>query len=135
MPGFQMRQQAPQAQAYVPQPAQWQTPKKTRAVSADPIARFVLPSPETLGVTVRLNPPQPISTQASVDWNQIQSRMERLRVLRYEKDRLPAGGVRVRMLLPTSDPAQGQPVEAHAETEAAAVVMALNAAETWAQKR
>ncbi len=108
-------------------------PAKMRGVSADPPAKFVLPSPAALGVTTSLN--LPAAQKTVVDWNQIQSRMERLRVLRYEKDGSIPGRVSVKILLPTSDPTRGQPVEAQAETEAAAIVMALDAAEAWAQKR
>jgi len=146
----------PQPQAFAPQPTQWQAPAspaylasgvprqslgtkqplpaKARGVSADPPAKFVLPSPEALGVTANLNLRLSPAPNTPVDWNQIQARMERLGVLRYEKDRQQEG-VRVMMLLPTSDPTRGQPVQAQAETEAAAIVMALDAAEAWMQKR
>lgn len=138
-----MRQQAAQAQ-----PTPWKSapplahqaagvqtqpvPVRTRGVSAEAPAKFVLPSPQALGVTVSLHSP---AVKAPIDWNLIQSRLERLGVLRYEKNILSADGVRVVLLLPTSDPAQGQPVTAHAATEAAAIVMALDAAEAWARKR
>jgi hypothetical protein len=150
MPNMAMpvRVMPPQPQAMAPQSTQWQAPAylasrvnppqlpaKVRGVSADLPAKFVLPSPEALGVTANLNLPQPAAATTRVDWNQIQSRMEQLKVLRYEKDCVPAGGVRVSMLLPTSDPMRGQPVEARAETEAAAIVMALDAAEAWMRKR
>ena len=154
MQGMPMPPLAPQPQAMMPQPTQWQpmrmpspanlaagvspqpVPAIVRGVSADPrpAAKFVLPSPEALGVSTSLSVPQPAVPKLQVDWNQIQARMERLRVLRYEKDRQPAG-VRVTLLLPTNDPTRGQPVTAHAETEAAAVAMALDAAEAWTQKR
>jgi len=146
----------PQPQAFAPQSTQWQAPlspaylasgvpkqslgtrqplpTKARGVSADPPVKFVLPSPEALGVTANLNLRPPAAPNTPVDWNQIQARMERLGVLRYEKDRQQVG-VRVMMLLPTSDPTRGQPVEAQAETEAVAIVMALDAAEAWMQKR
>jgi hypothetical protein len=131
--------QQPQSQVYAPQPqpqpAKWQatapTPTKVRGVSADAIAKFVMPSPESLGVSTNLNLTATPAPAKQADWNQIQARMEQLKVLRYEKDRPQAGVVRVKMLLPTSDPTRGQPVEAQAETEAAAVLMALDAAENW----
>ena len=142
MPGQPMpvRTLAPQSQAYVPQPAQWQTPAhlmpaKVRGVSAEAPRAFALPSPETLGVSANLNLAQPAVTKTQVDWNQIQARMERLNVLKYEKDLPQAGVIRVKMLLPTSDPTRAQPVEAQAETEAVAIVMALDAAEAWQNKK
>jgi hypothetical protein len=136
------------AQATSVQPTKWKAPAqlasgvnlpgppaKVRGVSADVPPKFVLPSPEALGVSVNLNLPPADAPKARVDWNQIQSRLERLGVLRYEKERIPAGGVRISMLLPTGDPTRGQPVEARAQTEAAAIVMALDAAEAWMRKR
>lgn len=129
-----------QPQSYAP-PAnmQWQAsgpaapPAKVRGVSADPVAKFVLPSPQALGVSTSLSLPQP--TAAKVDWNQIQTRMERLKVLAYDKDRPQPGVVRVKMLVATADPTRGLPVEAQAETEAAAIGMALDAAEAWLRKQ
>jgi hypothetical protein len=132
-----------------PQPTQWQTPSnaslaagvmpqplpaKVRGVSADApaVKKFMMPSPEALGVTVTDSPG---AAKSPVDWMLIQSRMERLGVLQYKKNALSTGGVRVMMMLPTSNPALGQPVEAQAETESAAIVMALDAAEEWARKR
>jgi hypothetical protein len=110
-------------------------PAKARGVAPETpaIRKFDMPSPEALGITVTASAPQPASTQ--VDWKQIQSRMERLGVLRYKKIALANGAVGVSMLLPTSDPAMGQPVEAQAQTEAAAILLALDAAEAWARKR
>ncbi len=107
-------------------------PAKARGVSAEPVsARFMLPSPEALGVTTSLSSPVQAAATAPLDWNVIQGRMDRLGVLRYQKDRLPAGGMRVLLLLPTADATKAQPVEAQADTEAAAVTLALNAAESW----
>ena len=78
---------------------------------------------EALGVATDLKLPT-----VHVDWNQIQARMERLGVVRYQKQ-VEAGAVRVTLVLP----AGGRPVEAQRETEAAAVVVALQQAEM--QKR
>ena len=104
-------------------------------MSAETVSKFFVPSPESLGVSANLNLQATPAPTRQVDWNQIQARMERLKVLRYEKDRPQAGVVRVKMLLPTSDPTRGQPVEAQAETEAAAILMALDAAEAWQRKQ
>ena len=100
------------------------------------IQKFVLPSPQSLGVSTSLSLPTPKTEAAPVvDWRQIQTRMERLGVLRYNKVQAANGGVHVTMLFPTSDPTKGQPMSAQAETEAAAVVMILNYAEDWVRKR
>src|ERR1700688_1733784 len=98
----------PAYQAIASQPTQWQTapPATVRGAMADPPKKFVLPSPTALGVSADLKVPAP-----TVDWKQIQARMERLNVLRYQKERLSGGGVQVTMLLPTNDPTRGQPVE------------------------
>jgi hypothetical protein len=113
----------------VPQPTAWQAtqplPVKARGVAAEPApAKFVMPSPETLGVTAAAAAPMP-----QVDWQQIQARMARLGVLRYRKDALPTGGCQVTLLLPTADPTRGQPVQANGETEVAALLIALAQAE------
>ena len=113
---------------------------KVRGVSADPqpapiTAKFVMPSPQALGVSTELSSRPLVPLPAQVDWNQIQSRMERLGVLRFEKDRASDGVVRVRLLLPTADPTKAQPVEAQAATEAAAILLAVEHAEQWMQKR
>jgi hypothetical protein len=117
-----------------PAPTTWQTPPIASVVNPRPtLARFVLPSPEALGVSVSLTGAQP-APATQVDWNAVQARMERTGVLRYKKEALP-GGVRVTLTLRTSDPGLGQPVVAQATSEPAAIAMALDAAEAWAQKR
>ena len=127
-------------------PTQWQTagvtapqpPAVVRGVAHETPKKFVLPRPEALGVSTQLalHPTAaPVSTpQTTVDWNQIQARMERLRVVGYSKAAQP-GGVRVMLVLPTADPSQRQPFEAQAATEAAAIQIALGQAETWVQTR
>ena len=65
------RPQAPPPQARAPLPSQWQAPaqlasgtsaqplpSKVRGVSGTVAAKFVLPSPETLGVAANLNLPK-----------------------------------------------------------------------------
>ena len=133
---------APQAQP-APQPTHWQNaaapvpkpPAVVRGVAPEAPAKFVLPRPEALGVSTSLALQQP-SPQApvQVDWNQIQARMERLRVVRYNKVQ-QADGVHVTLLLPTGDPTMGQPFEARANNEAGAIQDALQQAEAWAQRR
>jgi hypothetical protein len=95
-----------------------------------------MPSPEELGVATRVAvPKQQPATPATVDWNAIHAQMERLGVLDRTTKPLPGGGVRVTILLPTKDRTQGQPIQAEAQTEAAAIAAALRSAETWMQKR
>jgi hypothetical protein len=164
----------PQQYATPPQPSTWQVPQrqqqptpslgylagatapslpaKVRGVSAEPSpaplpVKFVLPSPEALGLATPLTvkgpsappvpnvPNVPNVPAVRLDWNQAHARMERLGVLRFQKDHPPTGGVRVTLLLPTADPTRGQPIEASAATEAAAVLAALQRAETWLQQR
>ncbi len=129
---------APQAtQWQVPRPAPIQQPPLgiARGVSQEPTApaKFVLPSPQALGVSTTFNlPAAPVA--APVDWNQIQARIERLGVLKYEKERVGPDLIRVRLVLPTADPTLGQPVSAQGATEVAAILLALDQAENWMQK-
>jgi hypothetical protein len=116
-----------------PAPTTWQTPVAAVVNPRQTLANFVLPTPEALGVTADLTAAQP-AAPGQVDWNAVQARMERTGVLRYRKEALP-GGVRVTLTLRTSDPNFGQPVVAQANSEPAAIAMALDAAEAWAQKR
>jgi hypothetical protein len=135
----------PMVQAQPPRtqapPAQWQAsgipkqPAIVRGVAPEaPPPKYVLPRPEALGVSTSLNM-QPAAAPVQVDWTQIQARMERVGVVGYDKDRSTPGVVRVTLTLRTADPARRQPVIAHGETEAAAVLLALQYAEAWAQKR
>src|ERR1700722_20979448 len=115
---FPQRQQVPapvyQPQfAQQPQPTVWQPaqplPVKARGVAAEPApTKFVLPSPEALGVATNVKVPPALP----VDWNQIQTRMARLGVIRYQKNALSAGGIRVTLSLATSQ----APLEAQADT-------------------
>ena len=128
----------PVQQPQPPQPTAWNAmqplPAKVRGVAADqPPRKFVLPSPEALGVATNVSPAP--SAQTRIDWNHVQARMERLGVLRYQKELVPSCGCRVTLLLRSADPTCGQPVVAQAESEAAAVLMALEHAETWARQR
>ena len=92
------------------------------------------PRPEALGVATSLDL-QPAAAPVQVDWNQIQARMERVGVVGYDKDRTTPGIVRVTLALATADPARRQPVTAQGETEAAAVLVALQQAEARVQGR
>ena len=72
---FPNRAPAPSPQARAPQPTQWQAPaqlasgisaqplpSKVRGVAGTVAAKFVLPSPEALGVTANLNLPKAEAT-------------------------------------------------------------------------
>ena len=136
MPAPQPQPQPQPQMAQQPQPAVWQAtqpmPTKMRGVSAEPAAaKFVLPSPEALGVATKVQlPPAP-----AVDWTQIQARMARLGVVRYRKDPSPKGGIRATLVLPTADPLRELPIAAEGETEAAAIMIALQQAETTVRPR
>ncbi|MBI2804815.1 MAG: hypothetical protein HYX68_07510 [Planctomycetes bacterium] len=124
MPGWQ-------GQPPRPAPTPWQAPARptftARGVSGAPApARFVMPSPEALGVTA----PKQAAPDGQIDWRAIQARVEKLRVIRYKKQVL-SEGVCVTLFLPTADPKLAQPVQARASSEGAAVLLALQAAETW----
>lgn len=125
--------QRPQAMPTKPAPAapMW-TPNPANHTT---FSKFVVPSPEALGVSAQLSFSQPTASATSVDWGAIQARLERLGVLRYKKSDVSSQIVRVTITLPTSDPAQGQPVTAEAQSEAAAIAMALDAAEAWMQRK
>ena len=99
------------------------TRPKVRAVPEDappPPRRIVLPSPESLGIAVA--PARP-----AVDWNQVQARLERLSIVRVQRDRLPSGGYRVILGM------SAHQIEATGATEAAAVLLALERAENLAR--
>ena len=155
-PMLQQPTMAPQ-RMMTSQPTQWQAapgaspayvavgvpPKQPAYVKARGVAEEVvpapkkiyMPSPEELGVRTKLAVQKPQVQPALADWNALHARMEKLGVLRYQKERSPTGGVRVTLLLPTADPTRGQPVEAVAETEAAAALAALARSEAWMQQR
>ncbi|MSU78516.1 MAG: hypothetical protein EXS16_10530 [Gemmataceae bacterium] len=159
MPGMPYRQAAPtySQSPKFPQMAPWQTPSApkmpspanlvagnysaplppptlSRGVSGTGLPKFEMPSPHALGIATNLRQPTLPATvvppqQPQVDWNQIQIRIERLGVRRYEKGRTPTGEIRVLLELPTTDPMRNHPVHAQGETEAVAVTRALQQAE------
>ncbi len=108
-------------------------PVLSRGVAGTTLPRFEMPSPTSLGIATNLRQPTPVAAppppQPQVDWNQIQARIDRLGVRRYEKGRTPTGEVRVLLELPTTDPTRNYPVEAQGESEAVAVTRALAQAE------
>lgn len=113
------------------QPTQWQAPpppipSTARGVPQEAQAKFVLPRPEALGISTGLKVAPTPAPLTHVDWNHIQARMQRLHVAAYSKARLPTGVIRVTMTLPGAV----APVEAQGATEAAAILGALQQAET-----
>ncbi|HZZ80452.1 MAG TPA: hypothetical protein VFE62_18255 [Gemmataceae bacterium] len=118
----------PQGYAAAPQP-----PATVRGVAAETPRPFKLARPEELGVSTSLNlaPKTQVAAAVPVDWNQIQARLERLRVQTYQKVRLQSGAIHVTMTLP----GVATPVQAQGETEAAAVLVALHNAEQVAGSR
>jgi hypothetical protein len=108
------------------------TRPKVRAVSDDspppPVrARVILPSPESLGI--KFATPSSVASAAAVDWNLVHARLEHLGVVNFQRNRLPQGGFRVVVSLPTTQ--LPHDVEASGDTEAAAVLLALHRAESW----
>jgi hypothetical protein len=118
----------PQSQPTVPPPpmlAAGNLKPKVRAQAPDapPPAppRIVLPSPEALGIQVAAAP-----TATAVDWNRIHGRLDQLGIVNLRRDRLAQGGYHVLLELP------GRRVEGTGATEAAAMVAALERAESAA---
>jgi hypothetical protein len=103
-------------------------------VSAPAQPKFTLPRPEALGVATSLNVPAATApAPAKVDWNDIQARLVRLNVVEYQKAPAPTGGIQVTLGIPTANPSQRQRFQAQGNTEAAALLVALQQAE--AQRR
>jgi hypothetical protein len=109
---------------------------KVRAVSADPTPgvppRLALPNPEDLGIRLASAPVLPAAAPMAVDWNQVHARLDRLGVVNFRRDRLPQGGFRVTFTLPGAAALPGGQVEATGDTEASAVLAALQRAEAAA---
>jgi hypothetical protein len=79
-----------------------------------------LPAPEQLGVA-----PAPAVTAEAVDWNATHARLRQFGALGWQLARLPQGGYRFTLLLPTAQPNCSRHVEATGATEAEAVRRAL----------
>ena len=120
-------QQPPRAAAVPARPpvARGQMPEEPRrpvAPPAPPPTRLEMPSPEELGIAVA-KPAVP------VDWSAVHARLDRLGVLKFALERLPAGDYRFTCLVPGADANRPRPVEATAATEAEAVRRTLELAE------
>lgn len=135
MPVQPVWQQAPRPPAQVPAAmAEHSAPRpKIRMQAPEPTttsARLSLPSPEQLGLS-------PIRTSAgeSVDWNLVRTRLDKMGAVGFHLDKLNQGGTRVRFFLPAGQPNSTQHIEAAADTEAAALRLALDRAEAFARNR
>lgn len=89
-----------------------------------------LPSPEELGVDSPA-----AKSQAVINWTQVHRQLARLGALSFYQQKLPGGGYRVTFLLPAGKEGRAHHVEAIAETDAEAVLLALDRAEKWAGQR
>ncbi len=83
---------------------------------------LTMPSPEQLGVSVR-----PVAN--GVDWTALHEQMRKLGVVSSHTEALPDGRIRFTCWLPRDKPGLTQRVEAVADTEAAAVQLALTHAQ------
>ncbi len=105
-----------------------------RLQAPDPIkvapAPLVLPSPEKLGVGMRM----PVAALPSLDWNAAHARLQHLGAVGFHLDHVGQNGVRVTFLIPAGAQRAHQ-IEVVADNETAAVHTALENAETWALAR
>ena len=116
---------APRAAA----PAQRQPLARAKAPDEPTPARpapLTMPSPEQLGVTVR-----PVASAA--DWTALHARMKQVGVVSFHMDTLPDGRYRFTCWLPQGQPGVTQRIEALAATEAEAVRLGLERANSSRQ--
>jgi hypothetical protein len=88
-------------------------------------APLTLPPPEELGVTL-------VRKKAAPDWNAIHRRLGQAGASDFRLDKLPQGGYRATLFLPTGQKNCKHHIEAPGTTEAEAVCLALDRAEKWA---
>lgn len=126
------RMQVPAAMAERTQPRPKIRLQAPDAPVASASSRLSLPSPEALGISIgkRRNAPA-----EAVDWNHLRARLNQLGALGFHLDKLTHGGTRVRFFLPSGQPNNTHHIEAAADTEPAALRLALERAETWARTR
>jgi len=113
-----------QGPAFAPEAPQ---PKFRLQAPEDPPAprRLSLPAPEDLGV----HPPPDARVSTNLDWNAARAKLDQLGALSFRVDKLASGSHRVTLLLPTQSRDRTRQIETSAESEAAAVQMALEQAE------
>jgi hypothetical protein len=92
-------------------------------------ARVTLPKPEQLGIR---KPPQ---RDNGLDWADARRRLDVLGAVTIQSTKLPEGGCRFTCLLATGRPNYNHRIEAEGATEAEAVRLGLERAESWARQR
>ncbi len=92
------------------------------AAAPMPIAPVAMPSPDQLGVDVRL-------AAGACDWMAIHQRMQDLGVVSFQMDRLNADVFQITCLVPTAEAGRIRRIEAHGATEAEAMRCALDEAQ------
>jgi hypothetical protein len=120
------QQQFPVAQAQQP---------RFRAQMGDEPERRLPPSPVTLPKPEQLGIRKPRPRENGLDWTDARRRLESLGAVTFQSTKLPEGGCRFTCLLPTDRANYNHRIEAEGATEAEAVRLGLERAETWARKR
>ncbi len=113
------RRAAPTAQAPVPFPKPIVRAAMPEEAPARP-APLVMPSPERLGVG--------LARPATLDATTIAHRLQQVGASGYHLDRLPEGGFRFTLWIPTAQPGKSNRFEATATSESEAARLALDRA-------
>src|SRR6516225_3402113 len=96
-----------------------QAPEEQAPIAPRPLT---MPPPEAFGLTAR--------SPANVDWNSARARLHQLGATDFRVDSV-AEGYRVRILLRTNQAGAMHEIETTAETQAAAIEVALQQAKHW----
>jgi hypothetical protein len=94
-----------------------------------PPALVTLPKPEQLGIR------KPRPRESAADWADVRRRLEILGAMTFQATKLQDGGCRFLCLLPTDQRSYNHRIEVEAATEAEAVRLGLERAESWARQR
>jgi hypothetical protein len=119
-------QQFPVAQAQQP---------RIRAQMGDESERRVQPAPVTLPKPEQLGIRKPQPRDNGLDWADARRRLDVLGAVTFQSTRLPDGGCRFTCSLPTDRPNTNHRIEAEGPSEAEAVRLGLERAESWARQR
>jgi hypothetical protein len=130
-PGNLARPPAPSVAAAQPQrpiirAQMGEEPRSTARSSSTPVT---LPTPEQLGLSA------PAAKDGKADWTAAHRRLDRLGAVSFQVQKLPEGNCRFVCLLPTDQPNYNHRVEVEAATEAEAVRLGLDRAESWTRQR